>query len=280
MQDGVLIGHAGTIRRRVQVGSQSLIAGQSIDAMTHPDHQKKGINQALNQALGELHKEKAVALVYGFSNQYSTPSVIHHQNRIPLSPFPVMVRPLRWLRLPLRLLLRKERGPVSQPLQFPTELDALWDSNRDKHPINMVRDDAYFRWRYARPNGSYQLVEIRSGGTLKGVGVLGFRTQMGLLTAFITDVVVGENDPQIWDQLVAALTEKARNNRCDMISALAFPETNAQAAFHRAGLWSIPEKLNPEDIVFSVRDNRLQPLEPTLSQQSAWHLCWAEHDLL
>jgi len=280
IHNDTIIGHAGTIRRRVQVGEHSLIAGQSIDAMTHPQHQKKGINQRLNEALSELHQEKDVALVYGFSNRHSTPGVIQHQNRVPLAPFPVMVRPLRWFRLPLRALQRRERNPAPQPIEFPSGLDQLWQSNREIHEINMVRDHAYFGWRYARPKGSYRTVQIRQGGVLNGFAVLAFRTQMGLLTGFVTDVVVREDKPEHWDELMNGLMTTAQESDCDMISALAFESTSAHAAFRRAGLRFVPEKLNPEDIVFSVRDNQSQNRIQPLTKPSTWHLCWGEHDLL
>ena len=123
------------------------------------------------------------------------------------------------------------------------------------------------------------MVEIRRGGSLEGVGVLGFRSQMGMAAAFVTDVMVSENRPESWKEVMDGLLNAAEEEDCDIVSALAFPETPARGAYIRERFIPLPTRLNPENIVFSVRHNSENTDDPFVITPGNWDLCWAEHDL-
>ena len=48
-KDEQVVGHAATILREGRIDQERAVFAQSIDAMTHPDHQKQGVNARLEE---------------------------------------------------------------------------------------------------------------------------------------------------------------------------------------------------------------------------------------
>jgi hypothetical protein len=163
--------------------------------------------------------------------------------------------------------------------ELPADAGRLWEAAAHDADVSVVRDEAYLRWRYRRPSGVYRCVEVRTAGHLTGLGVLGIRTQMGLRTGFVTEAMVAGDDARTWRDLLAALLDAARELDCDACSALGFPGAPERRAYVRAGFVPVPARLNPEDIVLSVRRSD-GAREPALVTTSRWRLAWGEHDLL
>ncbi len=274
--DGKMVAHAGTISRTLQVDDAQVLCGQSIDAMTHPTWQRQGLNRAVNEALRELHIQHGVRVVYGFSNEESTHSVVHYQGRTPLTPFPLMVRPVRFRNLPLRLALQNTELPPARNAVVPDDIDLL--AAQISEPISVVRSAAYLKWRYSKPGGVYREVEVRQGGQLLGYGVLSLRLQMGLRVAFLAEALVAQEEPSHWKLLLDGCRQEAAESGCDMMVALAYPGTSNRTRLRKAGFVGVPKKLQPEKVVFSVKTVG-SPL-PGLHEPQSWKLCWGEHDLV
>lgn len=271
--DETIVAHGGLIKRPFQLGSNTTFSGQSIDAMTHPAWQRKGLNQGLQKHLMPLVKKAGIELIYGFSNEHSTPGILRYQDRTALSPFPLLVRALRVpgvkdFNSPL---------PPSRPADIPEDY-IPFDAPLE-HRVGTLRTLEYLRWRYRKPGGIYREVVLREAGKLRGLGVMSIRKQAGMRVAFIGDFLAPREDPRTRKALLALMIEEAKVSGCVLLTGLAFPRSLDRPAYTRSLFLPIPKKLQMEDVVFSVRALQ-EGGAPLCYQADAWNLSWGSHDLV
>jgi len=275
-----IVGHAASITRGFRIGGVRTLCGQSVDAMTHPDWQRKGINKKLNDAL-VLHNVKAsIPYLMGFSNEHSTHTVLTHQGRRKIGQIPALVRPISIIRSAMHVARASASLPDAVAAQIPEDVDELWGSRGPSMRVGVDRDSSYLDWRYRKPGASYYGVELRQNGALQAFGVLGLRVQARLLTAFVMEAFVHNDDPKLWKGLVRALVRKARSLRCDTICALAFPGAKERKAFMKAGFIPIPDRVNPERIVVSLRATDGAVASQDVWEPGAWRISWGDTDLV
>ncbi|MBA4055136.1 MAG: hypothetical protein C0490_10515 [Marivirga sp.] len=70
---GMAAGYYGVIPCLFEVKGQTVLAAQSADTMTHPDHRKKGLFNMLATRTYELAREQKIQFIFGFPNQHSLP---------------------------------------------------------------------------------------------------------------------------------------------------------------------------------------------------------------
>jgi GNAT superfamily N-acetyltransferase len=275
-----VVGLAVSMTRAFLAGGRRTRCGQSVDAMTRPDWQRKGINRRLNEMLVERNVRESIPYLMGFSNENSTKTVLSYQGRKVVGKFPVLLRPLSIVRALGRWILGPPSPPGARAAEIPDDAGALWDARGERMRMGSVRDLEYLRWRYRRPGGCYVPVELREEGRLEGFGLLGLRVQARLLTAFVMEAFVRGDDLATWKRLVRAMIREARVLGCDAICALAFPGMPERGAYSRAGLLPIPDWLNPEQIVFSLRTTGSEPAAKEAWDPRVWRLSWGDTDLV
>jgi GNAT superfamily N-acetyltransferase len=277
-ENGQIVGHAGTIARRLSDGTQEFFMGTSVDAMTHPDWQKCGINRRLSGRLIEENIKADVGLYGGFSNENSTHTAIKNQERQSLGSVPLLIRPLKIMSRPWRILTASVDPIESQEVVWPEDLDSLCSSS-SLDGIGSVRSAAYLKWRYRRPGGVYYLVEHRVEGTLRGIAVIGLRIKGGLKLGFVMEFLSPSQSPEIQRALLKALIGQAKELGCDGLCALSFPGSEMRKTYTRSAFVPTKPGLLREHIDFSLR-----LLDPKLSKTSlepkAWHLTWGDTDLV
>ena len=74
--NGTAVAYYGVIPCFFQLNGKKVIAAQSADTMTHPDHRKKGLFQKLALKTYALAAEQGIKFVFGFPNQDSYPGFI------------------------------------------------------------------------------------------------------------------------------------------------------------------------------------------------------------
>jgi hypothetical protein len=276
---GRIVAHAGAVPRRLSVAGEIAPAGQSVDAMTHPGFRRQGLHRDVTERLfAELSKD-GVPLLFGFTNEHSTPGALAFQGRTPIEPLPVLVRPLRPLRAAWHLL-RSAAPPVPASFAPPEGLDALWSAALRPQDVSLVHDRAATAWRVARPGGAYLPSARTRGGALETFGAIGVRIQRGLRVAFAMEAMAAEDAPTLWRSLAGDLTDLASDAGCDAVCALGAPGTPERAALLRQGYVPAPGRLSPETLVLSARRTDGGPLPQALVELSRWRLRWSDHDVV
>ncbi len=70
-RDKLAVAYYGVIPCFIQDGDQTILAAQSADTMTHPEHRFKGMFVELSNMAFDLCRELGILLVFGFPNQHS-----------------------------------------------------------------------------------------------------------------------------------------------------------------------------------------------------------------
>lgn len=72
------VAYYGVIPCFIQSGKEILLAAQSADTMTHPEHRNKGLFLQLSMLTFDLCRQLGIKLIFGFPNQNSYPAMVKH----------------------------------------------------------------------------------------------------------------------------------------------------------------------------------------------------------
>jgi len=276
--EGKIVGHVGTMSRTVLCGAEEVVMATSVDSMTHPGWQKRGINKLLSRRLIEENKAEGAGVFGGFSNENSSHTVVQHQQRQSLGSIPLLVRPLRILTRPWRILGASPEPISSSSVQWPDDLKELC-ANQSIVGIGTRRSHEYLHWRYQCPGASYHCVELRSGDVLQGLGVLGLRHKGGLKLGFVMEILTHRDFEGGDRKVLKALVKKAKELGCDGLCALGFSDSDQRQTFKGSAFVPIKPGLLGERINFSVRALN-EALHPIIMEKKSWYLTWGDTDLV
>jgi hypothetical protein len=267
--------------------------------MTDPAFQGRGLFVRVGQALYARLEREGFAFVAGFSNANSHRLMTGPLGRTAVRPFPWAIRLLRPLGVvggllrpaaevgPRATVGAHEEGGVRVQERTPGDAatgaacDAIWSRAAPTVRVGCVRDGAFVASRYAtRSEAGYRLLVASRADA--PVAFLAYRAIVvrGIRAGFLLDFVLPPGEGGAGRALLRAAARLARAEGAALLSALLPGEGPSRAALRSAGFLRIPEGLHPQIIRFSVRglgrwaDSRL------LSDPSAWHLSWADTDVV
>lgn len=223
-QDGAPVCQYAGMPAVVQLGDREVTAMVAVDAMTAPEHRRRGL---LTQVVAEAHeawKRAGIAFVLGLPNE-------QWGSRTAAVGFVPLFR-LRWLMLPLRpgVILHRRFGALAAlvltPLATPwfrrrlrkhdpgtsirpvasagPELDGLWERLRGAASLSIRRDASWVAWRFlSAPDPGYRVLLLERGGV--PVGWTAFRVARSASHAagLIADLV-GDPAAADWDAVIGA----------------------------------------------------------------------------
>jgi hypothetical protein len=158
--NGRIIAHYGGIKMCFYWKGESIEAYQGCDAMTHPEHQSRGI--ILKTALGFYEANEGRQFMFGF------PSERHAS---------LSARWLGWEKYVFINEMKKEATRVGVQTSFwrtekgwdkisAVEIDALWEKIKDSRDLSLEKKSNYIFWRYRdRPGKKYEIVLFRGLAT-------------------------------------------------------------------------------------------------------------------
>lgn len=311
-ESGDIVGHYGGIPVRIKLGAQIVEAVHAVEAMTDPEHRRKGMLTALGSAAHAAWSAAGREFVTGLPNdQWGT------RNRA-LGYLPVF--PMRWLRFPIQLeralwnkrdvpavgrvagylpLLVASRvwraltslrnrtvrnGIVVRPLRSGDEalLNTIWEYASPGWPHIQVRDSDWIAWRYlgAAPEPYHVQIAISAvGGSSRPVGYIAYRvlTHSGRTTGFIADLFVAAGAQGVgWGLIKAALSALSRDG-AGTVMTVAPPGSPLYGMFRQCGFIQASAEAS-----FSFE---LVPLNTALSvddlsDPADWHLTGGDFDVI
>ena len=292
-----IVAHAGGVAVRARVGSEEVLGAYSVGAMTDPAYQGRGLFFKVGLHLYARLEREGFAFVAGFSNAKSHRLMTGPLKRRPVRPFPWAVRVLRPFHL-LRSLVVPGTADARAPQAWAAgashggvevasvepgdpRLDAVWKRAAASVKVGCVRDAAFARWRYGtRPDAGYRvLLAVRAG---EPCGYLVYRAMRlrGIEAGFLLDFVLPPDAAPAGAALLGAAAELARTTGAALLSALLPGSGPARDALRSAGFLRIPERLHPQLIRFSVRGLGRHAGTTLLTDPKAWHLSWADTDVV
>lgn len=191
----------GVIPCFIQYNHEPVLAAQSADTMTHPQHQNKGLFILLAKFTYDICRDENIKLVFGFPNQTSLPGLINkldwqvigHLERFTI---PVTTIPLERLVQKFDILNGFYKAYIKQVLKkLVLPQHGIPNSVFDEGYSGIYRTDDYLQ--YKTYNTTY---------TIKiGEAIVWFKIQNGFIVGDISDF---ENDFYNVIQTLTRLTKK------------------------------------------------------------------------
>jgi len=301
---GQMVAFYGIVPVRMRVDGQDVVAAQSLDSMTHPAYQRRGLFARLGQwAYRETCHD--IPLVFGFPNENALPPRVSRLGWMQLRPVPRFGLLLRDPPLPAKLqMLRATADAAMLGLQWrtrvaewgafgvarlrhlravqepgiPADVDELWQEVRDDYRVSVVRDHAYLSWRYDRhPSVKYTVFSVREGPKLRGLLVL------RLPDGAARDVMATEWLAPAALEVQLALAEKLASvtRRGGHRAAFVLNSFRRQdvAALLALGFVPLPQGRGRMWLVPGVRANSPSMPPDTLSHVDHWRLSYGDMDV-
>jgi GNAT superfamily N-acetyltransferase len=296
--DGRPVFHTSAIPVRYMIDGRERVVMVSVDTMTDPRWQRRGLLTAVGRVAYERYRDAAIPFVLGILNERwgSRGPALGWE---PLFSLEWLVRPLRpeaivarRLRLPGVARLKTlgdlgdrwaGRGCRPDPLvevqliDSPRpEIDALWQKCAQDVAISAVRDSVWVGWRFlASPDVRYHVVLASRQDDPVGYAAYRIEESSGRTVMLIADVLAPRSDTASFDSLIAHLAALARSKEAETVAALAVPGTWTHDALRRAGF---KRRRRP----FCVHAVPLDPSLPAslLRDPSKWALGGADFDSL
>ena len=286
--DGEIVGHYTSIRYPAKVDGELTQVGLGIDAAIDRTHQARGNFGPMASALYEATGRAGMPLTVCYPNKNSVKGIARvgwqeiGQLRTHLLPIDS-----RWYAQRLKVptvavaaarLVMTTRLPtigyvVAESAQPDSDIDEVWGAVEPAVRNGVVRDSAWFRWRYAeRPGAStYRYFAARHRGSLRAVAVTTVREQQGADFVYVLELLA--SDPKAARSLVHSIAADARGAAGVVLATL--PDTSTSALAQHAGLRLVPQKYEEKPLHFGVVDN----LGTRGDQRAAnWTLGWGDLD--
>ncbi len=263
---GEIVGHYGVTCHRFRFGGREVVVPHGCDAMTHPDHRRRGILTALGRRANSVWQNAGAPFQIGFHyggwgsvrqrlgwvkvcrqvwvKRWIEPLSSHAQKYgLPGA------RAWRGLDLVLATILSVQtRAPGSdsdrtgirleEVLQADARFDELWEKLSPRFHILAVRNRAWVQWRYLdMPAVEMHLVlATRQDHPL---GYIAFRIARdpGTVRAVILDCFTAPGDDLTVHTLLAHAVSVASSSHCRSLAALVIPGSNLFHQLRRNGFW-------------------------------------------
>ncbi|MDB5287684.1 MAG: family N-acetyltransferase [Mucilaginibacter sp.] len=186
----------GVIPCFIQYNHELVLAAQSADTMTHPEHRNKGLFVLLAKFAYDLCRDENIKLVFGFPNQNSLPGLVNKlgwqvTGFLERFTIPVTTVPLEQLALKFEIFNGLYKAYIKQVLKkLVLPQHGIPNSVFNKGYNGVYRTDDYLQ--YKTYNTTY---------TIKiGEAIVWFKIQNGFI---VGDISGFEND---FDNVIQALT--------------------------------------------------------------------------
>lgn len=300
---GRVASHWSAVAVPLRLDGRRTVGAKGVDIATDPAWRGHGLFAGLARRMIDDCREAGVPALLSHPNPASVAAVRRAGAEL-VARVPAFVRPgdPAWLAARLRLpervarrLVRVGFGPsrragaarlpeVSEVAAPPVDLDALWRAAAPADGFGVVRDHAWWRWRYAdRPpvDGAspYRLFEVRTGGRLRGAAVTTVRDAVGGRFAHVLEWLAADDDAA--RALGAAMTEPGAGADVDGAVVAALPRTALARHARRAGFRRLPRPLEPRPLRFVVAGGT--PDDPDAAARLAaapWSFAWGDLDHL
>ena len=156
----------------------------------------------------------------------------------------------------------------------PDGIDELWRATAPRPPNGILRDAAWWRWRYdGHPDRPYALYEARRDGRLAGAAATVVRDDFGGRFVYLLELLA--RDRAAARALVGAVVDDHRG--VSGLATVGLDGSPVAVAARWAGLRPLPRRFEPKSLEFGIADNA--GTRPDLAS-AAWSVAWGDLDHL
>ena len=286
---GAIVGHYAAYPVPGRVAGADVTASWGADAATAESHRGRGLFTTLATSVYADCGRHGMPVTLCNPNPASLKGAVR-AGMVDVARIPLHVLPLdpSWVaerfhlpraaaRAARAAMFRGQGGhdaTASLVATVPEEVDALWHRLADRVSSGVLRDEAWWRWRYeARPRHAYRFAAAHRGGRLVAMVAVTVREVLDAPFLHVLDLLAEE--PGDAAAVLAAVVEE----RGEAVGAAAIvpPGTYAGPHVRAAGFRRLPERFEPRPIHFGVVPN-VEDLPPMDSL--TWAFPWGLFDHL
>jgi hypothetical protein len=251
-----IIFHYGGLPLRCKVGDVEKLCMVSVDAMTDPHYQRRGLLTRVGRRTFDIWAQSGAAFTLGLPNErwgsrtqalgwlplFRLQWLIHV-----LRPASVLARRMHlpfasrfsvlnsiWKRYWNVRVRREANIQVCEVKQADARFDALWRACAMNRRVSFVRDRAWVNWRYCEAPGFEYHVLLAERET-QALGYLAYRVELHTARKVGAIAELFACDEGARGALIGAAVDVLDKAGVEVISTLAVPGTLEHTAFRRAG---------------------------------------------
>jgi GNAT superfamily N-acetyltransferase len=265
--NGRIVAHTAELPVMMKVGSESVLVGFSLDAMTDPDYRRQGTFKALVKARCTEGEKRGIRATYGFRNKssYPYPTLATRLGMFDGATMQKVFRPLDWHRTlrtqtQNRLLLTigpsaggllsamlfrpsKKTPPkgltIAQAPRLDERVDELCRRVSDQYQVMVLRNRDYLNWRYvAPPHTTYSIYMAERSEAVVGYLVLGRSQADQAKMGVIVDVLADTRE--VAQCLISKAVGRCKEENLDFVWSARMAGTSLAEAYRRNGFIFVP----------------------------------------
>ena len=272
--DGRIVGCYALLHVPLLIGGEPAKGAISADAATAADYQGRGLFSTIIEESERWGAEHGFVVAIFFP---AAMSMIPRRARSLGWPFRTYILSLnpQWFaeRLPVpagaaralgSTLFRTPAGIADDvSTTLPAGLDELWERMRPDLPFGIVKDSAWWRWRFAgHPLKPYRYVSVYDGDSLVAAAVVVDREALGGKVTYVLELLAATRPAA--RRAIGAVVE-AVDDDVDAIALLALPGTPQSRAARAAGLRPVPRQFESNPVWLALFDVQRAVLRVTSS---------------
>lgn len=282
---GTVVAHYSAFPMPARLRGRPGLLANAVDAAVAPSHQGRRLFTPLARALYDGCAELGMPVAICFATNEIALRGVAKAGWQEIGRLRAMVCAFddRWLAerfhlpqpvaaLARRAAFRLGTGPAAvQTTAVPSGLDQLWARLGARVSWGVVRDEAWWQWRYADAPVDYRFLEVRRGDRLVGAAVVRERERFGGRFAFLLELLA--DDTEAARALLRAVP--AVTPRADGAVTLVVEDSIQHGIARAAGLRPLPRRLEPHPARFGTVD--VTGAHPD-AVEGLWHLGWGDLD--
>jgi GNAT superfamily N-acetyltransferase len=256
--DKKIVGQYMVLPFRMKIGNETCTGSHSIDTMTHPSYQHKGIFTTLASKTYESAIKNGIGLIYGTPNEQSYPGFIRRLQWFDICEPPLLIKIIDWGNI----LRRRFKIPtfagnllghawesiinhsspggnaiinVEQILSFDERIDEFWLKASGTKNIMIIKNMKYLNWRYVDKPGSDYKIFIATRQE-KIVGYIVLKLEKDIMTrGHIVDLLSLPHEDTVTEDLITKAIGYLQGEGATTVSCLMLPDTSFYRTLRKRG---------------------------------------------
>lgn len=276
------------------VSGDSVLGTLSLNTLTSPKYQGKGLFTKMAKATYEDCEANDACMTIGFPNPNSYPGFVRKLNFNHLSDIPLLIRPLRPLKMIISLISKKNEkhgGDLeirsltdngTRELDLFDEKDValyttFWNQIKSKYEVTTNKDSKFLKWRYLDiPTRQYKVYVTTRDEEIQSISIVRYEQVWGFRVAVLMDFMSLDN--VTGKKSLNYLRRVSKINDIDFIACLQ-NKTYEYEVLKKNGYLKLPHKLLPQKIHFIVRKNKNFEKSELVLQLESWKISFGDYDV-
>jgi GNAT superfamily N-acetyltransferase len=237
-KEGEVVGASPFFALKLAIDGREFLTLQPADAMVHPDHRKNGLLSRMTEHAIDFYADRSPAMFFNFPNWKSKGAYLKHDWKVvdELSTYYRIQNPARvvgmvpdstprsFVESVGKAIARTYHNVRNQPnvatdnnirinqhQSIPVSEFVALSGGGSTDKLQLVRDEAFYKWRYNSPNWSYTSYLAKQDGVPIAGMITGTSVENGTIVTKLTDIVPSSESQRDSETMSLLLSQVVRD---------------------------------------------------------------------